>query len=169
VDFTNSTSRLHVTPPLHDLVHETDIVQRGPAVGVCGRGLDEVRARLSDPFTGAPLLLLRQVAILGNDLDLRTFGCSDNTFDIAPEECILSVLESRDVHDHVDLFRAVIEDFLSLVLLHGGGFVAMGKPNNRADQHTGASQQIHRKADIVRLRRICELSHVVPRGVGSHN
>src|SRR6266545_6579099 len=173
------SSRLHLTPPLHRLVHQTDIVQRRPAIGIGCRRLHEVSAGLSNPFTGPSLLLLRQVAVLGDDFDLDPRRCSDDPFDVADEQPFLTVLESGDVHHHVDLFGAEVEDFLGLILLHRGRFVAVRKPNHGAYEDTRTSQQFSGEADVVRLHaerggaepgcRVGELGYLVPRGVQAND
>jgi hypothetical protein len=118
VYFPDPSGGLHLTPPLHDLVHQPDVFQRRAAIGVSGRGLYEVSTRPNDPFARAALLLPGQVTVLGYDLHLGSFSGPDHAFDIPDEQACLAVPDGGDVHHHVDLFGAEVEDLLGLILLH---------------------------------------------------
>src|SRR5262245_7585508 len=65
VDPSDPSRGFDLAPPSHHFVHQADVVQGGAIRRVRGRGLHEVSAGPCDPFAGPPLLLLRQIAVLG--------------------------------------------------------------------------------------------------------
>src|SRR5213080_3957121 len=82
VDLTDPSGCLYPASPVYGAVHQANIFQGRPAVGVCGRRLHKVSAGPSDPITGPFLLLLSQVAVLDDDFHRASCACSHDTPDI---------------------------------------------------------------------------------------
>ena len=108
-------------------------------------------AGLNDPFTGQLLLLLRQIAVLRDDFDGLALGGSDYAFDVSNEHLGLPVLEGRDVHHHVDLFRSEIEDLLRLIQFHRRRFVAVRKADHGSHEDAGSSHLLGCEPDVMGL------------------
>src|SRR5258705_915818 len=132
---------------------------------------------LRNPVAGPVLFFLRQVEILRDYFDRPALGGANDAGDILDEQLLLTVLEGRNVHHHVDFLRAKIEDVLRLILLHRGGFVAVREAHHGPDEHAGATQYVDRQRDVMWLHSegsrvepgggIGELHHRGPRGVGT--
>src|SRR5258707_13452842 len=132
---------------------------------------------LRNPVAGPVLFFLRQVEILRNHFDRPALGGANDAGDIPDEQLLLTVLESWNVHHHVDFLRAEIEDVLRLILLDRGCFVAVREAHHGSHEDTGATQYVDRQRDVMRLHGegsrvepgggIGELHHRGPRGVGT--
>ena len=67
----NAAGRLDAHLRAHHLAHQRDVEDRGPALGVAGRCLDEVRLRLAGEAAGDNLLLVGEEPRLDDDLVLK--------------------------------------------------------------------------------------------------
>ena len=81
----------------------------------------------------ADLLLLREQAALDDDLQELAPGGLPHGADVLLHRVPGAVLHHGDVDDHVDLIGAVFDGVLGLKGLGGGGHVAVGEADDRAE------------------------------------
>ena len=101
---------------------EGDVVGGGSAGGEAGAGLEEVGSGAEGDLGGAELLFEGEEAGLEDDFDDGAGGVGelDDSADVLADGFVvagLAGLEQADVHDHVDVVSAVLED--------ADGFVAL--------------------------------------------
>ena len=129
------------------LCKEGHILPGGAAAPEAGGGLDIVRAGGGDDLAHFDFFLIREEAALDNDLQQFAVASLLHGLDLREQVIPLPVLHPAEVDDHVHLGRAVIHGVRGHEAFGGGGVIAVGEADDRADRQP-ARRILRRLLDI---------------------
>ena len=124
--------------------HELHVRERGAAGSKARGGLDKVRTDLAGDGAEAALLRVGEVAVLKDDLgENALFPAEGDDGGHLPLHVVqVSGLELRQVHDVVDLVRAVLDGQARLQELDVDARLPEREADGRADVHGRAAQEL---------------------------
>ena len=83
--------------------------------------------------------------------DLSALCCPNHTLNIFNEQLLLTILQRRNIHYHVNLFRPQIKNCFRLVFFHGGGFVSVRKTDDSSQEDSCSLQLFSGQSNVVWL------------------